>query len=422
MIEPRLFYFQISTIVHQEMSSPPSIAVIGGGPAGLRAAEVAAEAGAQVTLYEAKRSVGRKFLVAGKSGLNLTNGVRFPAFLEYYDGPDLPPFFHHALEAFDNTALRAWASELGIETYEATSSKVFPVGMKAAPLLRRWIEKLRRLGVNFQVRHRLTGIATGDDVTLSLEYDGEALTVKHDAVVLALGGASWPTTGSDGKWVKMLENLGLSLSPLASANCGWETNWPKGLLDEAEGLPLKNMVVHCGDAERQGELVITRYGLEGGPIYRLGPAIRQQADPHIELDLKPTFTVGQLVNKMESVKRDFLKQAKQRWKLSPAALAILKHLHGPFEDVQSLAQSVKHCRIPLTRPRPIDEAISSAGGVQWPELSSNFSLKSHPNIFLAGEMLDWEAPTGGFLLQAAFATGTAVGRAASETPCGLTRI
>jgi len=398
------------------MSSPRSIAVIGGGPAGLRAAEVAAEAGAQVTLYEAKRSVGRKFLMAGKSGLNLTNGVSFPEFLEYYDGPDLPPFFYNALKAFDNTALRAWASELGIETYEASSSKVFPVGMKAAPLLRRWIEKLRRLSVDFQVRHRLTAIATGDEITLSLELDGAALTRKHDAVILALGGASWPTTGSNGKWVAMLESLGISISPLASANCGWETDWPKELLDEAEGLPLKNMLVSCGDAQRQGELVITRYGLEGGPIYRLGPAIRQQAAPHITLDLKPTFTTEQLVKKMESAKRDFLKEAKQRWKLSPAALAILKHLHGPFEDAESLAQCVKHCRIPLTRPRPIEEAISSAGGVQWPELNSNFSLKAQPNIFLAGEMLDWEAPTGGFLLQAAFATGTAVGRAAPMAP------
>ena len=398
------------------MSSPRSIAVIGGGPAGLRAAEVAAEAGAQVTLYEAKRSVGRKFLMAGKSGLNLTNGVSFPEFLEYYDGPDLPPFFYNALKAFDNTALRAWASELGIETYEASSSKVFPVGMKAAPLLRRWIEKLRRLSVDFQVRHRLTAIATGDEITLSLELDGAALTRKHDAVILALGGASWPTTGSDGKWVEMLESLGISISPLASANCGWETDWPKELLEEPERLPLKNMLVSCGDAQRQGELVITRYGLEGGPIYRLGPAIRQQAAPHITLDLKPTFTTEQLVKKMESAKRDFLKEAKQRWKLSPAALAILKHLHGPFEDAESLAQCVKHCRIPLTRPRPIEEAISSAGGVQWPELNSNFSLKAQPNIFLAGEMLDWEAPTGGFLLQAAFATGTAVGRAAPMAP------
>ena len=397
------------------MSSPRSIAVIGGGPAGLRAAEVVAEAGAHVTLYEAKRSVGRKFLVAGKSGLNLTNGVSFPEFLEFYDGPDLPPFFYDALKAFDNTALRSWASGLGIETYEATSSKVFPVGMKAAPLLRRWIEKLRRNGVDFKVRHRLTSITPGDIATLSFEHDGETLTSQHDAVILALGGASWPTTGSDGKWVEMLASLGVSISPLTSANCGWETDWPKGLLDEAEGLPLKNMVVRCADAERQGELVITRYGLEGGPIYRLGPAIRQQAEPHITLDLKPTFTTEQLVNKMESAKRDFLKEAKQRWKLSPAALAILKHLHGPFEDSESLAHCVKSCRIPLTRPRPIEEAISSAGGVQWPELNSDFALKSQPNILLAGEMLDWEAPTGGFLLQAAFATGTAVGRAASET-------
>ncbi|MEO1857583.1 MAG: TIGR03862 family flavoprotein [Rubritalea sp.] len=397
------------------MSKPRSIAVIGGGPAGLRAAEVAAEAGADVTLYEAKRSVGRKFLVAGKNGLNLTNATSFPEFLDYYDGPCLPPFFHNVLKAFDNTALRKWSSELGIETYAASSSKVFPIGMKAAPLLRRWIEKLRRLGVDFHVRHRLTGIDTGNQVTLQLEHDGETLTRKHDAIVLALGGASWPSTGSDGKWVKMLQHLGVSISPLASANCGWESNWPNELLAEAEGLPLKNTLVRCGNFERKGELVITRYGLEGGPIYRLGPAIRQQTEPHIILDLKPTFSVEQLVNKMESAKRNFLKEAKQRWKLSPAALAILKHLHGPFNDAESLAQCVKKCRIPLNQPRPIEEAISSAGGVQWPELNSNFSLRVDPHVFLAGEMLDWEAPTGGFLLQAAFATGTAVGNAVSKT-------
>lgn len=396
------------------MSSPRSIAVIGGGPAGLRAAEVAAESGAQVTLYEAKRSVGRKFLVAGKSGLNLTNGTSFPEFLDFYDGPELPPFFLKALESFDNEQLRSWAGELGVETYEASSKKVFPVGLKAAPLLRRWIEKLRRLGVDFNVRHRLTRIELTQGVRLSFEHDETVLTKNHDAAILALGGGSWPSTGSDGKWVKILEKLNLSISPLTAANCGWEADWPQPLLEEAEGLPLKNMVVRCGDAERQGELVITRYGLEGGPIYRLGPAIRAQEKAHIVLDLKPTFSVDQLVRKMESAKRNLLNEARLRWKLSPAALAILKHLYGPFEDVPTLAHCVKNCRIPLTQPRPIEEAISSAGGVQWPELHSDFSLKSHPQVFLAGEMLDWEAPTGGFLLQAAFATGSAAGIAASK--------
>ncbi|MFC5050631.1 NAD(P)/FAD-dependent oxidoreductase [Rubritalea spongiae] len=393
--------------------NPPSIAIIGGGPAGLRAAEVAAEAGASVTLYEAQRSVGRKFLVAGKSGLNLTNGEAFPAFLDYYDGPELPNFFYQALSSFDNDALRAWAAGLGIETYVASSGKVFPVGMKAAPLLRRWIEKLRRLGVDFKVRHELTAISSGTPHRLAFQHDASEVHAQHDAIILALGGASWPSTGSNGKWVELLASLGLQITALSSANCGWEVDWPENVLTQAEGLPLKNMTVHAGEHSRQGELVITRYGLEGGPIYRLGPAIRAMKSPHIILDLKPTFSEEALLKKMESAKRNFLHEAKLRWKLSPAALAIIEHIHGPFTNAQSLAHCVKQCRIPLTRPRPIDEAISSAGGVKWSNFKEGFELEQHTHIYLAGEMLDWEAPTGGFLLQAAFATGTATGQAAT---------
>lgn len=392
------------------MTTLPSIAIIGGGPAGLRAAEVAAEAGAHVTLYEAKRSVGRKFLVAGKSGLNLTNGEAFPEFLEHYHSSTLPDFFYQSLRDFDNNALRAWASSLGIETYVASSSKVFPTGMKAAPLLRRWIEKLRRLGVEFKVRHRLETMDLTFRPTLGLDFDGEKISRQYDRVILALGGASWPDTGSDGKWTNLLGRI--STTPLSAANCGWECDWPQSLLVTAEGLPLKNMVVHAGKHSRHGELVITRYGLEGGPIYRLGPAIRNMPDPHILLDLKPTFTVEELIKKMESAKRNFLREAKLRWKLSTAALAILDHLHGPFESAETLAQHVKSCRVSLTQPRPIEEAISSAGGVQWVNFDNSFELKEYPNIYLAGEMLDWEAPTGGFLLQAAFATGTAAAKAA----------
>lgn len=394
------------------VTTPPSIAIIGGGPAGLRAAEVAAESGASVTLYDSKRSVGRKFLVAGKSGLNLTNGEGFPDFLQHYSGGRLPEAFYAALRAFDNDQLRAWAQDLGIETYVATSNKVFPVGMKAAPLLRRWMEKLRRLNVTFKVRHTLTDIEPGAPHQLTFQHDDSNVTAQHDAVILALGGASWPSTGSDGKWVGMLESLGLAITPLTSANCGWETNWPADLLAQAEGLPLKNLVVSAGDTARHGELVITRYGLEGGPIYRLGPAIKALDSPQIELDFKPTFSTEQLIRKMESAKRNFLQESKQRWKLSAGALAILEHLHGPFEDAATLAHCVKHCQIPLTQPRPIDEAISSSGGVQWDQLDSHFMLSQHAGIFLAGEMLDWEAPTGGYLLQAAFATGTAAAKAA----------
>ncbi|MFC4992603.1 NAD(P)/FAD-dependent oxidoreductase [Rubritalea tangerina] len=388
-------------------TNPLSIAIVGGGPAGLRAAEVAASSGAQVTLYEAKRSVGRKFLVAGKSGLNLTNGESFPSFLDHYQGPDIPSFFYQALKDFDNQALRHWAAELGIETYVASSNKVFPVGMKAAPLLRRWIEKLRTLGVHFRVRHTLTQITTTPELTLHFNHDGETLSQNHDRIILALGGGSWPSTGSDGSWVQMLNALGLHITPLTAANCGWETLWPEALLNEAEGLPLKNIVVHAGDRSMHGELVITRYGLEGGPIYRLGPAIKAHASPHISIDFKPTFTTDQLVKKMESAKRNYLQEARTRWKLNPAAAAILENLHGPFSSTAELARHTKSCHIPLTRPRPIEEAISSAGGITWDNFNQSFELQSHPGIFLAGEMLDWEAPTGGFLLQSAFATGNA---------------
>lgn len=368
-----------------------------------------------MTLYDAKRSVGRKFLVAGKSGLNLTNDQSFPEFLENYQGTDLPQWFGDIVSSFDNTQLREWAGSLGIETYAASSGKVFPVGMKAAPLLRRWIEKLRALGVVFQVRHKLLEIAPGTPHSLKFDHDGTQVMAEHDAVVLALGGASWPSTGSDGKWVEMLEKLGIPVTPLSSANSGWETDWPSEVLAEAEGLPLKNIVVSAGDVFRHGELVITRYGLEGGPIYRLGPAIRHQQEPHVLIDFKPTFTEAQLTAKMESAKRNFLKEAKIRWKLHPAAASILEHLHGPFDSSSALAHATKQCSIPLTRPRPIDEAISSAGGVQWQALDKNLMLRDYPGIYLCGEMLDWEAPTGGYLLQASFATGTCAGYAAIQS-------
>ena len=385
------------------------VAIVGGGPAGLRAAEVAAESGADVILFDAMRSTGRKFLVAGKSGLNLSNATPFPEFLDAYcgaAGEALPEYFYQALNSFDNVALREWAQGLGIETYAASSRKVFPVGMKAAPLLRRFLERIRSLGVEIKVRHQLVAI---DDHLLRFECDGEPVEYACDSVVLALGGASWPQTGSNGAWQSILNSMGVAVRPLTAANCGWECHWPKAVLENAEGLPLKNIVVYAGDRQQHGELVITRYGLEGGPIYRLGPAIRSLEAPQVLIDFKPSFTAEQLVRKMESVKRDFIGAARERWKLHPGAIAILKGLYGDFDSAHELALAVKQCRVPLTQPRPIEEAISSAGGVQWSAMNPDFSLKVAPWVFLAGEMLDWEAPAGGFLLQAAFATGTAAG-------------
>ena len=395
------------------------IAVIGGGPAGLRAAELAAQGGASVTVYDAMRSVGRKLLVAGKSGLNLTFASDFEDFLEQYRGTDFPvDLWRSILAEFDSTALRNWAADLGIETFVARSGKVFPVPVdgkiRAAPLLRRWIEKLRRLGVVFKTRHRWTGFDREGRITF--RHGDQIVTRQHDVVILALGGASWPQTGSDGSWVEILENCGVKISPLTAANCGWEVDWPPALRDEAEGLPVKNLLLRIGDGSmnRRGELMITGYGLEGGPIYHLGPALRSMSEPEVVLDFKPDRSIEELVRRMGATKRNFVREARRRWKLDPATAALLKYLpdRGPWRSAEKLAREVKHCRIPLVRPRPITEAISTAGGVAWSEVDDGLMLKKLPGVFVAGEMLDWEAPTGGYLLQGCFASGDRAGHAA----------
>jgi uncharacterized flavoprotein (TIGR03862 family) len=378
---------------------------------------VAAEGGARVTVYDAMRSVGRKFLVAGKSGLNLTNGEDWQDFLSRYSGTDLPAdLWERILSRFDNQALIEWAASLGIETFVASSGKVYPSPVngviKAAPLLRRWVERLRGLGVIFQTGHCWTGL--GDDGKLVFQHDRETITRQHDATILALGGASWAQTGSTGTWTSILERSGVAITPLTSANCGWEVEWPVALLEEAEGLPLKNLTLSAGDSSRRGELVITRYGLEGGPLYHLGPALRSMSSPELVIDFKPDLTIEELTNRLGGVKRNFVREARRRWKLDPGTGALLKHLpdRGPWRSAEQLAGEVKHCRVHLTQARPVGEAISSAGGICWSELDDQLMLKKLPGIFVAGEMIDWEAPTGGYLLQGCFATGTLVGKAA----------
>ncbi len=384
--------------------------MVGGGPAGLRAAEVAAAAGLRVTLFDGKPSVGRKFLVAGKGGLNLTHGEAIARFVTRYAGPDVPPeTWGKLIDGFGPAELRAWAAGLGVETFQATSGRVYPTALKAAPLLRRWIERLRDLGVTLRMKRRLVSLEPGNPWRLGFA-DGSSETA--DAVILALGGGSWPQTGSDGAWGEIFQNLGINTRPLAAANCGWEHPWSPEVIAVAEGQPLKNIQVRAGDEVAIGELMVTRYGLEGGAIYQLGAALRAMAEPTVAIDFKPTFSTEQLVRKMESVKRDFLAEAKTRWKLSEAAVAILSR--SDWSDVPSLADEVKHCVIPLGGPRPIAEAISSAGGVCWNELDDGLMLNKAPGLFLAGEMIDWEAPTGGYLMQGCFATGTRAGQSAAD--------
>ena len=395
------------------------IAIIGGGPAGLRAAEVASDSGASVAVFDAKRSVGRKFLVAGKSGLNLTNSADFDEFVSVYSGGGLPADrWREILAAFDRDAMRAWAAGLGIETVATSSGKVFPRSMKAASLLRRWVERLRGRGVTFATNHRLAGIHPGTPLALTFSRGSsreEVTEVSHecDAVILALGGGSWPKTGSTGDWVSLLESLGVRVVPLTAANCGWECAWTPETRERVEGKPLQNIHARAGDQLAIGEAMLTRYGIQGTVIYELGRSLRAMEQPAIRIDFKPTFTVEQLTRKMESVRRNFLSESATRWKLPDAAQAVLEQFHGPFTSAEALALATKECRIPLLRPRPLAEAISTAGGVAWPELDESLMLRKVPGVFCAGEMIDWEAPTGGFLLQGCFATGTVAGNAAA---------
>ncbi len=390
------------------MSTHTQLAVIGGGPAGLRAAEVAASAGLQVTLYDGKPSVGRKFLVAGKGGLNLTHSEPLDRFVTRYSSPNQPAeIWENLISAFDPAALRAWAADLGVPTFQASSGRIYPTALKAAPLLRRWIERLRDLGVRFEMNHRWSMLAPGPPYQLGFS---NGITATADVVIFALGGGSWAKTGSDGEWTSVFEKLGIALNPLAPANCGWEHAWSPEILAAAEGKPLKNLHVRAGDVAAIGELMVTRYGLEGGAIYQLGSALRAMPEPAIVIDFKPTFTHAQLVAKLQSVRRNFLTAARSAWKLSGPAHAILAR--QDFPDADTLARAAKHCVIPLTQPRPLDEAISSAGGVCWRETDATLMLEKLPGIFLAGEMLDWEAPTGGYLMQGCFATGTRAAQSA----------
>ncbi len=383
--------------------------VVGGGPVGLRAAELISAQGYSVVLADRMPSVGRKFLVAGRGGLNLTHAEARENFLKRYGEPK--ERWRALLAEFSPEDLRAWAKGLGIETFVGTSRRVFPVSKQAAPLLRRWIARLRKQGVEFKMRHRLMGLqaAEQDGWNVAFESDGESILLKTRAVVLALGGASWPQTGSDGAWETMLADAGISVTPLAAANVGYEVEWPADFLEEAEGLPLKNVVVSAGGESVAGELLVTKYGLEGGALYQLGRALRGMVTPELIIDLKPAFTCEQLAAKVGAKSGDFLEQATKAWRLGRVAEGLLR-MRAPYNSREELCGMTKTFRLALRRPRPIAEAISTSGGVAWEELDDNLMLRSRPGIFCAGEMIDWEAPTGGYLLQGCFATGTRAAR------------
>ncbi len=387
------------------------VVVVGGGPAGLRAAEVAAAAGATVRLFDAQGSCGRKFLVAGRGGLNLTHSEPAENFPGRYRAE--PERWHELLDAFGPDDLRAWAEALEIETYVGTSGRVFPRGQKAAALLRAWLRRLQKMGVEFQTNARWLGL-TKSDSGWRLRFSGSEgeIEVETHAVVLALGGASWPETGSDGSWPPLLAAQGVEIAPFVAANCGWEVAWSPELLAEAEGLPLKNLHVKAGDEVVSGELLITRHGLEGGAIYRLGPILRAQESPALRIDFKPQVTAETLRERAGPHLQP--NEWYRAWKLSPGAIALLRAATPEAGwDLATTIKWVKDYPLALVRPRPLAEAISSAGGVRWSELDENLMLRQLPGVFLAGEMIDWEAPTGGYLLQGCFSTGTRAGQAAA---------
>ena len=377
------------------------VVVIGGGPAGMRAAEVASTLGAPTILCDAQASFGRKFLIAGRGGLNLTHSEPVENFPERY-GTEKERW-RDLLGEFGPAELRLWAHSLGIETHVGSSGRVFPVGQKAAALLRAWIERLRTSGAEFRMGARFTGLERTED-GWRVCFDGGELNAR--AVVLALGGASWPETGSDGQWPSILARLGIEIEPWQPANCGWEVDWPKSFLEKAEGKPLKNLTVRAVNESVSGELLVTKYGLEGGAIYRLGRTLRRMSEPTLTIDFKPQLTAD-LLRERATQGGDWLRI----WKLHPAAIALLETAGEPVDLGQAI-ERVKNFTLRLRAPRPIAEAISSAGGVSWEELDEGLMLRKAPGVFLAGEMIDWEAPTGGYLLQGCFATGTRAGRSA----------
>ena len=406
------------------------VAVVGGGPAGLRAAEVAVLHGAKVALFDAKPSVGRKFLVAGKGGMNMTHEEPFECFVGRYRSggdrahaasPQTLARWSSLLDGFSPKELRDWARALGVETFVASTGRVYPVELKSAQLLRRWVARLRSAGVDFRMRHRLQALRRAKGIELDFTVDGALRQVHAAAVVLALGGGSWPQTGSAGDWVQVLDTCGVPVSPLLPSNCGWEVAWPQDLLEQVEGKPLKNVSGSAGGETVRGELLVTRYGLEGGIVYALAGALREMQKPVLTLDFKPDSSEASLVARLGSARRHYLEEGGKRWRLGETAVWLLKTMRGaePFASGVEAAQFVKSCPIPLLGPRPLSEAISTAGGVDWSALDEQLMLGCLPGVFVAGEMLDWEAPTGGYLIQGCFSTGTRAGAGAAKYSANL---
>ncbi|WP_025916900.1 TIGR03862 family flavoprotein [Herminiimonas sp. CN] len=403
------------------------VVIVGGGPAGLMAAEILAQGGKndqiQVDLYDAMPSVGRKFLLAGKGGMNITHAEPFEAFLTRYGArrAQLAPL----LEAFGPEALRQWAAGLGVATFVGSSGRVFPADMKAAPLLRAWLQRLRAAGVRFHMRQRWRG--WDDDGALRFAAADGAALVRPDAVVLALGGGSWARLGSDGAWLPLLAARGVEVAPLQPSNCGFECAWSAHFSSRYAGSPLSTVALSLagGDAQmppRKGQFVITEHGVEGSLIYAFSAAIRDaiaaRGSATVLLDLAPDWTLERVSAELHRPRgaRSIASHLQSRLNIGGVKSGLLRELVSKEDFAQPavLAARIKALPLTLSAARPLDEAISSAGGVRFEALGPDLMLKALPGVFCAGEMLDWEAPTGGYLLSACFASGRAAGRGALE--------
>ena len=395
-----------------------NVAVIGAGPAGLMAAEVLASGGARVTVYDRMPSVGRKFLLAGRGGLNLTHSEPLEKFLTRYGAA--APHLRAAIEAFPSDALRAWSENLGQPTFVGSSGRVFPKAFKASPLLRAWLRRLGDSGVTFALRHRWTGWNANGD--LQFETSDGPRAVKADATIIALGGSSWPKLGSDGGWVDILTSKDISMSPLLPANCGFSVAWSDVFRDRFEGQPLKGIALSFGTYAVRGEAMVTRDGLEGGAIYALSAPLREtvlaSGEATLHVALLPDANRGEVTQRLSASrgKQPFTNFLRKATNLSPAGLGLLQEAAANSGTKLSamppdeLADFINAVPLRLHGIAPLARAISTAGGISFDEIDAQFMVRKLPGIFAAGEMLDWEAPTGGYLLQASFATGAAAGR------------
>ncbi len=402
---------------------PAPVAVIGGGPAGLMAAEQLLAAGFAVDLFDAMPSVGRKFLLAGVGGMNLTHSENAELFLSRYQNAAAREWLAPMLEQFSATELRAWAQCLGVSTFVGSSGRVFPTDMKAAPLLRAWLHRLKSQGLRLWVRHRWLGFTAGSG--LRFAHRDQEFTLRYGAVVMALGGASWPKLGSTGEWLSHLADLGLQTEPWQASNGGFRCAWSDRMKSFA-GQPLKVVAAAASSnaqdsaPKRRGEFVITEQGVEGSLVYALSNPLRgalSQGKAYLLLDLMPQKTPQQLQALLEKPrgKASFSKWLKSRLSFDPLKLALLHELSAPdsLQSLPSLVQQIKHLPLPILAAQPIAEAISSAGGLDITNLDPQLMLQQMPGVFVAGEMLNWDAPTGGYLLTACFSQGRRAGRGAA---------